>query len=213
MTKPTVNLIGQRFGKWTVIKQAEDYIEPNGKHRTNWFCECDCGNHGNVLDKNLKNGMSKSYGCIIKENAFQMGKQNKKSNIYDLSGEYGIGYTSKGEEFWFDLEDYDLIKDYCWHINDKGYVVSNGENQKIIKFHKLLYPNSEMVDHIRHKTFDNRRNELRVVTRSQNNMNASIRNDNTSGYKGVAWDKSKNKWVAYINVNKQRYKKEFINLE
>lgn len=27
-------------------------------------------------------------------------------NKYDLSGEYGIGYTSKGEEFYFDLEDY-----------------------------------------------------------------------------------------------------------
>lgn len=31
-------------------------------------------------------------------------------NTYDLSGEYGIGYTTKGEEFWFDLEDYDKIK-------------------------------------------------------------------------------------------------------
>ena len=42
-----------------------------------------------------------------------MSETFKKYNTYDLSGEYGIGYTSKGEEFYFDLDDYDKIKDYC----------------------------------------------------------------------------------------------------
>ena len=60
-------------------------------------------------------------------------------NVYDLSGEYGIGYTLKGEPFWFDLEDYDLIKDYCWHYTQKGYLeATNAETRKAIKLHRLV---------------------------------------------------------------------------
>ena len=32
------------------------------------------------------------------------------SNVYDLSGEYGIGYTAKGEKFLFDKDDFEKIK-------------------------------------------------------------------------------------------------------
>ena len=38
----------------------------------------------------------------------------RKENIYDLSGEFGIGYcTNTGSPFYFDLEDYNKIKNYC----------------------------------------------------------------------------------------------------
>ena len=57
-----------------------------------------------------------------------------QQNVYDLSGEYGIGYTLKGEPFWFDLEDYDLIKDYCWHYTQKNKIeTTNVETRKEIK--------------------------------------------------------------------------------
>ena len=40
---------------------------------------------------------------------------NKKYNKYDItSHDYGIGWTYDGYEFYFDLLDYDLIKNYCW---------------------------------------------------------------------------------------------------
>ena len=82
-----------------------------------------------------------------------------KNNTYDLSGEYGIGYTSKGEEFYFDLEDYDLIKDYCWRTDRNGYIVSNEPNinRSIISMHRLVFSNIEQlnkkqqVDHKNHK--------------------------------------------------------------
>lgn len=45
------------------------------------------------------------------------GKLAKQYNRYDLSGEFGKGWTNKEEEFWFDLEDFDKIKNYCWHFN------------------------------------------------------------------------------------------------
>ncbi|WP_368488451.1 hypothetical protein [Clostridium sp. BJN0013] len=39
-----------------------------------------------------------------------------KYNTYDLTGEYGIGYDAKGNIFYFDLEDYDRIKDFYWAV-------------------------------------------------------------------------------------------------
>lgn len=72
--------------------------------------------------------------------------------MYDLTGEYGIGWTSNtNKEFYFDIEDYDKIKDYCWYENDGGYVVTQ-RNRKTIRMHRLilnLSPKDDIqVDHI-----------------------------------------------------------------
>ena len=50
-------------------------------------------------------------------------ERSRKYNTYDLSGDYGIGYTEEGNEFSFDLEDYDKIKNYYWNIDNKGYIL------------------------------------------------------------------------------------------
>ena len=62
----------------------------------------------------------------------------------------------------------------------------------------------EDVDHIKHKKYDNRKSELRKVTDSQNLMNQELSILNTSGYKGISWSKSVQKWHVYINKNKKR---------
>lgn len=56
------------------------------------------------------------------------------------------------------------------------------------------------IDHINRIRNDNRIVNLREVSRTENNLNASIRKDNTSGYKGVSWNKTRNKWQAYIKI-------------
>ena len=150
--------------------------------------------------------------CIKKSNKIL----KKKYNTYDLSGEYGVGYTSKGEKFYFDLEDYDLIKDYCWHIRNDGYVATNdfNNNYKVIKLHKLLFPNSNVVDHINHKKYDCRKVNLRECTSSKNNMNRSLHSNNTSGVTGVSWHKGINKWCAIIKIDgKQKHLGSFENFE
>ena len=135
-----------------------------------------------------------------------------QQNVYDLSGEYGIGYTLKGEPFWFDLEDYDLIKDYCWHYTQKGYLeATNTETRKAIKLHRLIMgvinPKVQ-VDHKKHPTIyehkiDNRKSNLEIVNQSQNSMNRSLAKNNTSGIVGVSWSKLEQKWKAYIKINQQ----------
>ena len=153
--------------------------------------------------------MRDSKGRFVKNNS-----ENKKYNKYDLkSFEYGVGYTLKGEPFWFDLEDYDLIKDYCWHYTQKGYLeATNAETRKAIKLHRLVMGVTNpkvQVDHKKHPTIyehkiDNRKSNLEIVNQSQNSMNRSLAKNNTSGIVGVSWSKLEqkwriNKWVSQIS--------------
>lgn len=205
-----IDLTGQKFGKLTVIERAENYIYPNGKGiAVQWLCNCDCGNKNIIVaSASLRKGLTKSCGCMKSEVTYQI---KKKYNQYNLSGEYGIGYTSKGEEFYFDLEDYDLIKNYCWNLDKRNYVVANTSKKDgkktMISFHRLIlnFPENMIIDHINHNTNDNRKNNLRICTSRQNHMNYSIKNNNTSGSVGVIWDKRNKKWMAYIGVDYKQY--------
>ena len=104
------DLTGQRFGKLVVVKRAGSKKTKGGVIRATWWCQCDCGSPlKEIKSTSLLMGHTKSCGCLKTEQC----KNKHKTNYYNLSGDYGIGYTSKGEEFIFDLEDYDKIKDYC----------------------------------------------------------------------------------------------------
>jgi hypothetical protein len=105
------DLTGMTFGRLTVIKLKSEDKEGNSL----WICECCCvsGKEVIAVGRNLKKGHTQSCGCLQKEAIKRTGLNNKKYNEYDLSNEYGIGITSNGYEFYFDLEDYELIKNYC----------------------------------------------------------------------------------------------------
>lgn len=188
------DLTGQVFGKLTVIERAE-----NDKWAAaQWLCECECGNKIVVKGGHLRSGGTKSCRCRT--------YKYKNGLSYDLSGEYGIGYTSKDEPFYFDLEDYDLIKDYSWYINNKYGYCMTVHNNKTIYIHRLIMNDPEFeIDHINRNKSDNRKSNLRIVTSSQNNMNQKINMRNKSGVTGVYWYEKNNKWIAYINLNKKRY--------
>ena len=209
MSKHT-DLTGRTFGRLTVTSRAN--VESN---RCYWNCECNCGNKVVVRTDNLTGGKSNSCGCLQKESTQMHKKLPKKLNTYNLSGDFCIGYTSNGKEFYFDLEDYDKIKDYCWHIDNHGYVRTILENRKSLHMHKLII-SSFRVDHIHGKESrnDNRKSNLRECTISQNAMNKDIRNDNTSGITGVSWYSKYNKWMAYICINgKQKTIGYFVKIE
>lgn len=208
MARKIESLVGRKFGKLTVLERAEDYIVPKTKqHQFCWLCQCECGNQKVVRGSTLKNGKTTSCGCVHKEVVKKIGIKNKKTNNYDLSGEYGIGYTHNGREFYFDLEDYDLIKDYSWSMDKAGYVIgSPSKNRKQIHLHVLVMnPDSKQdVDHINHNPSDNRKINLRNVTRSQNQMNVGLSRNNKSGITGVHFDSTNEKWVAQIGIDQKR---------
>lgn len=221
------NLIGQRFGRLLVVDRADDKIDPkSGKHKTCWVCNCDCGTTGYItVGTALTSGATQSCGCLHREvakaNFHKEGQDHpsKKYNKYDLSGDYGIGYTTKGEEFYFDLEDYEKIKDVCWYINSRGYVVGHIVGDKAVKMHRLIMKDKLedglIIDHINadHKT-DNRKENLRAIPQNKNTLNRRRSSLNKSGKSGVWFDKSSNNWIAYIRVNnKQHFLGRYTNKE
>ena len=204
MVKTKQDLTGMKFGKLTVIKQGDDFIDC-GRPIAGWIVSCECNPDRlfNVRQKDLKRGHTTSCGCInseriVKQNILRKGEKRQytkrnntilsKENKYDLSGEFGIGYTNNGEEFWFDLEDYDLIKEYHWYIDTNGYVVANNIEGKPERMHRLVMgvtDKKSKVDHIYHTKTDNRKSQLRICSNAENIRNALISKNNTSGVTGV----------------------------
>lgn len=200
-----VDLTNKRFGRLIVVNRGNNQYTSGGNAVVTWNCICDCGNEKNVRTGDLKSGKTSSCGCLFLETLSNI--SHKKNNQYDLSGKFGIGYTAKGEEFYFDLEDYEKINKYCWHIKSDGYITTliyfNKDYKKQIFLHRLIMNCNDdfLIDHMNHNKNDNRKNNLRMVTVQQNNMNNSLRKDNISNATGVFWNKKNNIWQAQIRVN------------
>ncbi len=111
---------------------------------------------------------------------------------------------SAGSVALVDAIDLVLIRDYAsWHLHDTGYASteqSDTERRRRIYMHRrILQPTNGLeVDHINRDPLDNRRSNLRLATRTQQAANTGLRSDNTSGYKGVSWDRSRRCWYASI---------------
>jgi len=203
------DLTGQRFGRLVVRCIDEERTYP--KH-IYWLCDCDCGNEKSVSRDKLMSGNTQSCGCLRSE---RIKKTKTKMNKYDLSGEYGIGWTcNTNEEFYFDLEDYDKIKNYCWIVvNKKGnykalettFRVDNKESQQ--KMHTVI-TNEKNLDHINRNPLDNRKENLRQATKRENNINHNVKSNSKTGISGVYYDVHKDKWVANISV--EPYKKTVV---
>lgn len=68
-----LSLFGQRFGRLIAVS-------PQGSNRDKkilWLCKCDCGDTVIVMGKSLKNGTTKSCGCLVLERARKMGLNNE----------------------------------------------------------------------------------------------------------------------------------------
>lgn len=207
----TDKILGNRYGDWIVVGEGEDKIR-DGYHLKTIRCMCCCGvckeETRDVLASNLLNG--NSNGCGIKSKSLN-GKNNKKYNKYDLSGEYGVGVTNSGYEFYFDLEDYEKIKDFCWHRHQDGYLrtrvdVVDGKNIYALMHRYILdvADKTVEVDHINGDYYDNRKSNLRLCDHNKNMKNTKLYNNNTSGVKGVYFSNREGKWKAYITCDKKQ---------
>lgn len=131
----------------------------------------------------------------------------KQTNEYEFTVDTCISYTNKGEIFLVDIEDFDKIKDFCWHFDSQGYVttsVSTDGKQKKIRLHRLImdFPD-EMVDHIHgsESRYDNRKSNLRECTNQENQFNRGADKRNKLGIKGVSKTTHGNKYQARIQID------------
>lgn len=74
--------------------------------------------------------------------------------------------------------------------------------------HKLIYLYHygvvpKQLDHINRDTTDNRIENLRPASTIQNACNRKLFTNNTSGCKGVSWNKVSKKWLSYISINQK----------
>lgn len=196
-----IDLTGQRFGRLVALSPADKH-----KGRTCWLCQCDCGKQAIVTTQQLRrtNG-TRSCGCLHSEGLIA---RNKKEYVYDLTSyDYGMGYTSKGEQFLFDKEDYIIISQYGWSTN-KGHLEakrrdSQGKMRRIA-LHRLVVncPDGLEVDHINGNPLDNRKENLRICTHAENTKNHQrLYKNNTSGYVGVYFSNVYNNWYVTISIN------------
>jgi hypothetical protein len=63
-----IALPGDRFGRWTVLAEAEARPKPDGRRRRRVICACDCGTIRTAVEvENLRSSKSLSCGCLAAE--------------------------------------------------------------------------------------------------------------------------------------------------
>ena len=131
-------------------------------------------------------------------------RTNGKVSEIDTYDQYG----NVMETFIIDSEDIEKLGDRKWRCvykNDKPYLFTGNQKSEKIYFHRLVMPTDKQVDHISGNTLDNRKANLREVSIQNNMKNLQKKNTNTSGIRGVSYDKKRNLWKTDFTCEKIRY--------
>lgn len=109
----------------------------------------------------------------------------------------------------------DVDKDlerFSWRLDKAGYVIRGPKLSKarpgMERVHRVVLARvlgrvlqaHELVDHVNGNRADNRRENLRLATKSQNGMNRGSTNGSSSRFAGVAYDKRKQRWFAKVTL-------------
>lgn len=125
-----------------------------------------------------------------------------------VEGQLAYVPLTQGYEAVIDAADVHLVEGCSWHVQVRDhtvYVIRNDYStgkQRTIRMHRVLMgkPEGFEVDHIDGDGLNNRRSNLRVATKAQNQHNQRLARHNTSGFKGVGWHKRVGKWAARITL-------------
>jgi len=163
------DLTGKRFGDLVVVKREGTHVTNCGNALVTWLCKCDCGNTKVITGKSLKHNKRKNCGC--KRYVYDFNETREEGNALYIK--------VKDREVIIDKEDINKILPNRVCINGSGYAVVY-RNRLV---HRLVVdcPEGYVIDHINHNTLDNRKSNLRIVARSENDMNRCV-TSNTGEY-------------------------------
>ncbi len=109
-----------------------------------------------------------------------------------------IPLKNSDKTFLVDDEDFEKFSQFEWKLASSGYPYI------MMTAHKFLLGNQEkgkVIDHLNRDKLDNRKENLRICTQLENVQNRSKKTGCTSKYRGVSWDKKKNKWALQAFYN------------
>lgn len=117
---------------------------------------------------------------------------------------------TQGKVALVDDEDFEYLNQWRWKFHH-NYAIRTTKKLNIccdIAMHRIIMKNTDInfiTDHINGNTLDNRKCNLRLCNKQQNSWNRKIHKNNSSGYKGVIFIKSLNKYKSLIIYNKKLY--------
>lgn len=128
---------------------------------------------------------------------------------------------TKGKQAIVDDDLYDEINKYKWYYTDYYAArASKNKTKKLIRMHRYIFELKfgycpKYIDHINNNGIDNRIENLRECTNSQNLANTfkRIKSTATSRFKGVSLHKANNKYLAQININNRTINVGYFDLE
>lgn len=185
MTNKADDLTGRKYGRLKVISRAE-----NRSGKPAWNCICDCGNKTITPSVRMKNGSTRSCGCLQKEQAAMRVTTHGMSNSSEL-------HIWRG------------IMQRCNNLNHKQYSDYGGRGITVCKrWEKFENFYNDMGNKPKGLSIDRIDNDkgyspenCRWANNSQQNFNKRMPKNNTSGMKGVGITSS-GKYQVVIKVNK-----------
>lgn len=123
-------------------------------------------------------------------------------------GSIGFIPLTKGKWAKVSCDDYESISSHKWYADNQGYAARKVWNKEKKSPDKILMhwdvTGGKEIDHSNGDKCDNRRDNLRAATRSQNGGNQKPRGG-TSKFKGVYWNKADKRWMSRVMLNYRGY--------
>lgn len=120
-------------------------------------------------------------------------------------------FTKNGDRILVDDENFEELNEYRWHLDGRGYAQRTGPTglpkpkRRSVYMHRqllgLAHGDGRHGDHCNMNKLDNQKANLRVCSHAENMRNRKAYANNTSGFKGVGFDKRDKKWRADIWLN------------
>lgn len=175
-----VDLTNQIFGKLTVIEP--DY----SKKRSAWLCKCECGNECIVLTSYLINGDTRSCGCLFSEDL--TGKQFQRLKVVEKTSQRDSNYNV-------------FYKCKCECGKEKLVTATDLKKGNVRSCGCLSKETSTRIG----KFLGDKTKEQCIDGTNVRNLTMKTSKRNTSGIKGVTWDKTRSKWKAQIIFKGKNY--------